>query len=111
MDYPQPELTVGMPTHNTFLSGQRAFPLSPLTLSRVSAGVKSPRLRPACPRAPWPAKGLGEAGCPPAGLHALRASVKPQGQERQTDRGRETNSPKTRQAAEPTPRGSVSAGC
>lgn len=75
-----------MPTHNTFLSGQRAFTLSPLTSSRVSTGVKSPRLRPACPQAPCPAKGLGEGGCPPAGPPALRASVKLQGPEREGEK-------------------------
>ena len=101
-----------MPTHNTILSGQRVFTLSPLTSSRVSAGVKRPRgplpsLPPGPPALP---KAWGRRGVPlsaAAGLDTLRASVKLRGLERQTDRGRETNSRKTRQAAEPTPRGSV----
>lgn len=58
---------------------------------------------PALPKA-WGRRGVPLSA---AGLDTLRASVKLHGLERQTDRGRETNSWKTRQAAEPTPRGSV----
>lgn len=78
-----------MPTHNTLLSGQRAFTLSPLTSSRVSTGVKRLRPLPSLPPGP-PAvpKAWGRRGVPlsaAAGLDTLRASVKLRGLERQTE--------------------------
>lgn len=51
MDYPQPELTVRMPTHNTFLSGQ---PTVPLDLEQSECRGQKPAAPFSLPSGPLP---------------------------------------------------------